>query len=138
MERSQQPGFPAIPDLPAGVAYVAALQGTAQVDEGGGDFRPLSLKEILPLGSGLRFNTVGGDSVVELALGDGSLIVVGPNSVVGVLAIGDRGGGGESIVALEEGIAVGATLPDSATTLVLTSPTSTRSRRNCWRFIFNL
>ena len=125
LKNSQTTGFPVLPDLPAGVAYVAALQGSAQVDTGDGTFQPLAPKQILPVGGGLRVRTVGADSAVQFGLSDGSIIVLGPDSVLAILAIGEEDGTGESIVSLDSGTAVGATQPGSSSTLVLTSPTST-------------
>jgi protein phosphatase len=117
------PSLPVIPTLPSGVAYVSAFEGQVEVAPPGGSFRPVRREEILAGAAGMRFRTQGEGSFLQLALADQSLIVLGPESAIEVISIGEPGGTQESIVLLERGVAVLTRLANVRHPIVLTAPT---------------
>jgi len=90
-------------ELPAGVAFLSELNGFAEKQTAGGNFKGLQEEEILTSGQGVRIRTLGDEASLRLELADQSVLYLGPDSQIELRAIGDGSSIFETFIVLEQG-----------------------------------
>jgi serine/threonine protein phosphatase PrpC len=97
------PSLPEIPSLPSGFAFLSLLEGSAEKQALGGEFKVLHAEDIIPSGLGIRIRTVGDQAYLRLDLADGSILYLGPNTQIEFRAIANGSTIHETLIVLEQG-----------------------------------
>jgi hypothetical protein len=121
-------GTPTIPPLPSGVAYVSEVVGNAEFQQGSSGFRPLRAEEIVAAGTGAVLRTLGPDAYIRVGLADQSIMYIGPNSEIELLAIADDSQVRETVIVLRRGIVLASTEAGPLHTLAVKSPAGDTAR----------
>lgn len=121
-------GTPTIPPLPSGVAYVSEVVGNAEFQQGSSGFRPLRAEEIVAAGTGAVLRTLGPDAYIRVGLADQSIMYIGPNSEIELLAIADGSQVRETVIVLRRGIVLASTEAGPLHTLAVKSPAGDTAR----------
>ena len=127
-----------IPPLPSGVAYISLLQGMAEKQSQGSEYRTASLDDIIPAGNGVRIRTLGTDAFLRLDLADGSILYLGPDTQIEFRVVGEEARASETFIVLERGIVLASPGEGNRLTLDSTVGVTARAMGSLMGAIFNL
>jgi serine/threonine protein phosphatase PrpC len=127
LSHRQEP-IPTIPPLPSGVAFVSDFAGEAEIEEPGNSARPLKSEEIVAARSGVVLRTIGSDSYIRLGLADQSIVCVGPDTEIELLAIADGTRVQETTLIVSHGVLLASTDPDSDLAFAVRTPLGLSAR----------
>ncbi len=119
---------PTIPALPSGVAFVSEIAPKAEVQRAGGEFEILGNEALVAAGPGVILRTQGPSSYIRLGLADESIVYLGPDSQIELLAIGGRGSMEGTAITIERGIVMISAEGDSGPMVEVTSPSGMSAR----------
>jgi hypothetical protein len=110
------------------VAYVSDFEGQAMIEEPGNSPRALRPEEIIAARDGVYLRTSGGASSVRLGLADQSIVYLGPNTEIELVAIADGTRVQETVFVLSRGIMLASTDPLRNLALVVRTPIGLTAR----------
>ena len=119
---------PTIPPLPSGVSYVSELEGRAEVVSPGGGRRSLHAEDLIASGEGVYIAVYGSDSYARLGLADGTIVYIGPDTQVELMAIADGIDTHQTILVIERGLILVARDAGVVSTLLVRSPAGKAAR----------
>jgi len=119
---------PTIPPLPSGVAFVSDFHGEAVIEAPGSPPRQLRPEEIIAARGGLLLRTLGADSSIRLGLADQSIVYLGPNSEIELIAIADGSRVQETVLILTHGVLLSSADPMMNLSFVVRTPDGQSAR----------